>query len=95
MISMILLFMSLAHATENCNYLDNPKVIKSTYSDICYAEIKCELHNIPVYNTAACKSLPNGKCPNVTECIGDKSIHFFTSKIEVFEKTQSNEGIVK
>ncbi|GAB4022365.1 MAG: hypothetical protein Fur0010_25580 [Bdellovibrio sp.] len=95
MLKLIIFISSIVSASENCVYNDQPKIIKSSYSDICYAEIVCSKYEKTLYNTVACKVEKNGKCPSVDACYKDKDVKFLLSKIEVFEKTQSQEGVAK
>jgi len=97
----IILFVSqlFAAMSPNCSYLKNPKVIKSSYSKLCYAEVKCQLYGVEAFNSVACLENSEGKCPSATACLNDKNVTFLSLKMSTLENTQkpidNSEGVTK
>lgn len=97
----ILLFVSqlFAAMAPNCSYLKDPKVLKSSYSKLCYAEVKCHLYGVEAFNSVACLELSEGKCPTATACLNDKNVTFLSLKMSTLENTQkateNSEGATK
>ncbi|PIR04690.1 MAG: hypothetical protein COV57_03135 [Candidatus Liptonbacteria bacterium CG11_big_fil_rev_8_21_14_0_20_35_14] len=87
-----------ANTKPVCEYVNNPKTLKSSYSSLCYAEVNCSVFGVDVFNTVACQSNKDGACPTAEDCLNDTKVTFLNLKISTLENTQKksdSEGVGK